>query len=61
MIQLDLDNEERQILTEALEGTLGELGMEIASTDRKEFRDILKKRQAVLRKALQAVGQMAEV
>jgi len=61
MIQLDLDNEERQILTEALEGTLGELGMEIASTDRKEFRDILKKRQAVLRKALQAVGQMADI
>jgi hypothetical protein len=60
MIQFDLDNEERQLLIESLQGTLGELGMEIASTDRKAFRDELKKRQGTLRKVLDAVTETVE-
>ena len=57
MIQLDLDGEERQILIEALDDLLGDLGMEIADTDRKDYRDGLKKRQGALRKVLQTLKE----
>ena len=57
MIQFDLDNEEQQFLIEALQSALGDLGMEIADTDRKDYRDGLKKRQGTLRKVLQTLKE----
>ncbi len=56
MIQLDLSDSERRMLLETLESVLSDLRMEIADTDRKDFRDMLKTRKAVLRKLIEALG-----
>jgi len=56
MIQLDLSEEEVQILKEVLESAHSDLRMEIADTDRKDFRDTLKGRKAVIAKALESLG-----
>ncbi len=56
MIQLDLTDEEVEILKELLESAHSDLRMEIVGTDRKDFRDMLKGRKAVLAKALEALG-----
>lgn len=55
MIQLDLSAEERGLLIEILDNALSDLRMEIADTDRKDFRDMLKDRKAVIDKALNAL------
>jgi hypothetical protein len=55
MIQLDLTHEERQALLEILESTLSDLRMEIADTDRMDFREMLKGRKAILEKLIGAV------
>ncbi len=57
MVQLDLSEEERQILLEVLETALSDLRMEIADTDRMEFREMLKERKAVLSKAIEALQE----
>ncbi len=59
MIQLDLSDSERRTLLEMLESVLSDLRMEIADTDRKDFRDMLKARKAVLRKLMEALGGTA--
>jgi len=56
MIHLDLNTDENKILASVLETKLSDLRMEIADTDRKDFRDLLKERKAVLLKALDALG-----
>ena len=56
MIQLDLTDEEVEILKELLESAHSDLRMEIADTDRMDFRDMLKGRKAVLAKTLEALG-----
>jgi hypothetical protein len=56
MIQLDLTTEEQRTLRELLEMQLSELRMEIAGTDRLEFRDHLRTRKAVLQKVLDSLG-----
>jgi ribonuclease HII len=55
MIQLDLTKEERQALLETLDSTLSDLRMEIANTDRMDFREMLKARKAVLERVIEAV------
>ena len=55
MIQLDLSPEESAILVAVLESYLSDLRMEIANTDRMEFRDSLKERKAVILKAVAAL------
>ncbi len=55
MIQLDLDGNERQILITVLDSYLSDLRMEIADTDRLDFRDMLKERKAVLMKVLEVL------
>jgi hypothetical protein len=55
MIKLDLAPEEQQILVEVLQSTLSDLGYEIGNTDQMDYRDMLKKRKAVLAKVLQAL------
>ena len=57
MVHLDLSEEERQILLEVLETALSDLRMEIAHTDRMEFREMLKERKAVLSKAIEALQE----
>lgn len=52
MVTLDLDPDERRILTEVLESYLSDLRMEIADTDLMDFREMLKERKAVLLKVL---------
>jgi hypothetical protein len=52
MIQLDLSDEEVQVLKEVLETAHSDLRMQIADTDRKDFRDMLKARKAVIAKVL---------
>lgn len=55
MITLDINPEEKQILVEMFNSTISDLGMEIADTDQKDYREGLKKRKAVLIKILQAL------
>jgi hypothetical protein len=55
MIQLDLTTDEREIMTTVLESYLSDLRMEIADTDRKAFRDMLKERKQVIRKVLSVI------
>ncbi|MBA3583473.1 MAG: hypothetical protein H0W36_02905 [Gemmatimonadetes bacterium] len=57
MIQLELDDAERQILAEVLKSYLSDLRMEIADTDRVDFRDMLKDRKAVIGKVLESLGE----
>ncbi len=57
MLELDLSQEEQTILKSLLESELSDLRMEIADTDRMEFRDMLKERKAVLVKVIEALGQ----
>lgn len=52
MLELDLDISEREILSDVVETILADLRMEIGRTDRKEFREMLKKRKQVLLKTL---------
>ena len=52
MLELDLNPEEREILSDMIETVLADLRMEIGRTDRKDFRDVLKKRKQVLQKTL---------
>lgn len=55
MISLDINPEEQQILVEILNSTVSDLGMEIADTDQKDYREVLKMRKSVLMKILQAL------
>jgi len=57
MIQLDLSNEERLVLLEMLETDLSDLRMEIADTDRQEFREMLKGRKAILAKTIELLQE----
>ena len=54
-----LDRDERQILRTILENELSDLRMEMADTDRKEFRDLLARRKAVVQKVVEALGSAA--
>jgi hypothetical protein len=58
-MEILLDNDERQILHTVLENELSDLRMEMADTDRKEFRDLLARRKAVLQKVVEALGSAA--
>jgi hypothetical protein len=52
MLELDLDLTEREVLLDVVETILADLRMEIGRTDRKEYREMLKKRKQVLQKTL---------
>jgi hypothetical protein len=54
-LALDLTTHEQEILREMLEQHLSDLRMEIADTERMEFRDMLKERKEVIRKILDAL------
>ena len=58
-MEIPLDRDEMRILRTVLENELSDLRMEIADTDRKEFRDLLTRRKAVLQKAVEALSSAA--
>lgn len=55
MIQLDLDKAEARILRETIEAVLSDLRMEIADTDRLDYREMLRGRKQALNKVLEAL------
>lgn len=61
MIQLELTAAEQQILVGVLESYLSDLRMEIADTDRKDFREMLKARKQVVMKVLEALQESRPV
>ena len=62
MIEIEMTIEERETLSEVLDGCLSDLRMEIASTDSWDFREDLKVRKELLLKLARAVRPaMAEV
>lgn len=52
MIQLDLNKQDTEVLTDVLETYLSNLRMEISATDLHDFREGLKSRKAVLIKVI---------
>jgi hypothetical protein len=58
-MEIKLNSEEAAILLETLSGDVSDLGMEIADTDRKDFRETLKRRKKVLMEILNKLGQAA--
>jgi hypothetical protein len=57
MIHLELTQEEKEMLIDILENNLSDLRMEIADTDKMDFREMLKKQKAVLKKVLETLRQ----
>ena len=55
MIHLELTKEEKEILIDILENNLSDLRMEIADTDKMDFREMLKKQKDVLKKVLETL------
>ena len=49
MVQLTLNNDETEMLKEVLVSYLSDLRMEVADTDRKEFREGLKAKEVFLK------------
>ncbi len=56
MVQLDLNKDEIDIMLQVLDSYLSDLRMEIADTDRMEFRDMLKHRKGVITKVIEALS-----
>lgn len=57
MVHLELTPDEAETLSEALESYLSDLRMEIADTDRQDFREMLKAKKMVLVKVVEALAQ----
>jgi hypothetical protein len=49
MIQFMLTEEEREVLFDILENDIAELRMEISDTHRKEYREMLKHRESLMK------------
>jgi hypothetical protein len=57
MVQIMITEEERALLIDILENDISELRMEIANTDRQEYRDMLKNREALMKTIHQKLEQ----
>lgn len=57
MIRVELTAEEGATLREICEEYLSDLRMEIAGTDRAEFREALKKRETLLKRLLERLAE----
>jgi hypothetical protein len=55
MISLELNETDQAVLTEVLESFLSDLRMEIADTERKEMRDVLKRQEVVIKRVLETL------
>jgi len=60
MIRLELTEQERLVLRDALESYLSDLRMEIADTDRKNFREQLKQNKEILQNILNQLKRTDE-
>lgn len=60
MYSLTLNNEERDLLAEALQETVSDLRMEIADTDSHDYRAQLHKREDMLKAMLKRISTVAE-
>lgn len=60
MVQITLDTEEAEFLATALRSYLSDLRMEVAGTDSYDFREALKKQEAVLNHVLEQLGHAEE-
>jgi hypothetical protein len=58
-MEIPLDRDEMRILRTVLENELSDLRMEISDSERKEFRDLLTRRKAVLQKVVEALSSAA--
>ena len=56
-MRLELTEQERAVLEEVLESWLSDLSVEIADTDRKDFRDGLKATRATIEAVLARLGK----
>ena len=56
ILHVELSSEEVEMLQEVLESEISDLRMEIADTDRLEFREQLKERKETIRKLLKALS-----
>ena len=56
MVNIELSAEESEILKDTLDNFLSDLRMEIADTDRMEYRDALKHQKMVLMKVVEMLG-----
>lgn len=57
MIQFMITEEERELLMDILETDISELRMEIADTDRREYREMLKNREVLMKNIQQRLDQ----
>ena len=57
MVLINFSSEELTMLKEILESYLSDLRMEIADTDKKDFRDVLKKRERFLNDLLDLLNR----
>ncbi|MCV6639451.1 hypothetical protein [Candidatus Albibeggiatoa sp. nov. NOAA] len=55
---LDLTDEEKGMLKELTESELSELRFEIADTDRKNFRDMLKRKEVLLKRIIEQLSEL---
>ncbi len=60
MLQIQLDEKEQQVLCSELADTLSDLRAEIGRTDSYDYRAMLKERQAVLSKIVNALEYCPE-
>jgi hypothetical protein len=60
MLSIDITSAERDVLREMVSGMLSELRMEIADTDRLEYREMLRARKSVLQRVLDAIEPSEE-
>lgn len=60
MITLKLDEQQAMVLREYLESDLSDLSVEIAGTDRKEYRDEIKEKRQALREILEQLRTSAQ-
>jgi hypothetical protein len=60
VISIDFTSAERKLLREMIDGMLSELRMEIADTDRLDYREMLRARKVVLQRVLDAMDVLPE-
>ena len=61
MLHIDLTVEERDLLEEMLDVCLADLRVEVSDTDRHDYKQMLKRREALLRKIIAAVHEAKEL
>ena len=57
MIRVDFTPEEKDILKSMLSNDVSDLRMEIADTDRKDYREIIRQQKEILQKLMDALRE----